>query len=64
MKKFSLKKLEKRKMKIKKNSLVSFKGGSSTTLMVEVGVAENEYEDSNGNGKFDEGDKFVLTINT
>lgn len=49
-------------MKVKKNSLVSFKGGSSTTLMLEVGVAEKEYEDSNGNDEFDEGDKFVLTI--
>lgn len=30
--------------------------------MVEVGRSENEYEDSNGNGTFDGGDKLVAVI--
>lgn len=53
-----------KKFEIKKSSLTKIKGGTSTTLytsggVIEVGYhAENEYEDTNGNGKFDEKDKF------
>lgn len=48
---------------IKKSQLVSVKGGTSTTLMVEVGcTAENEYEDTNGNGEFDEDDEFSHVV--
>ncbi|RNL86692.1 hypothetical protein ED312_11205 [Sinomicrobium pectinilyticum] len=51
-------------LKLKANELCSVKGGTSTTLMIEVGVrAENEYEDTNGDGKFDKDDKFIKTIN-
>jgi hypothetical protein len=56
-------KLEKLKgAEIKKNEMISIKGGTSTTLMVVVGIAENEYEDTNGNGKFDEGDTFKKLV--
>lgn len=49
-------------LKIKRSQMSKIKGGTSTTLMVEVGRlasggrCENEYEDKNGNGKFDDED--------
>ena len=51
-------------LEVKKSLLATIKGGtSSTTLMTEVGRAENEYEDTNGNCEFDEGeDKFIGTF--
>lgn len=48
-------KLEKlKKVEIKKNEMISIKGGTSTTVYTTVGIAENEYEDLNGNGKLDD----------
>ncbi|AQX12498.1 hypothetical protein BAX94_01860 [Elizabethkingia meningoseptica] len=41
-----------KKFEIKKSALASIKGGTSTTVMVEVGRTENEYPDD-GNGKPD-----------
>ncbi|MDO5655569.1 MAG: hypothetical protein Q4G27_05460 [Flavobacteriaceae bacterium] len=70
MKKLKLKNFK--ETEIKKSQLVSIKGGTSTTLVKQVGfadlttyteVAENEYEDSNGNGEFDKGDRFLGTFN-
>lgn len=40
-------------LELKKATLVSLKGGTSTTIYSEVGAWENEYEDTNGNGKLD-----------
>lgn len=51
------------KAELKTSELLSINGGSSsTTLMTEVGRAENEYEDTNDNCELDEGDKFIGTI--
>jgi NaMN:DMB phosphoribosyltransferase len=47
---------------LSRNEMISIKGGTSTTLMVVVGIAENEYEDTNGNGTFDEGDTFKKLV--
>lgn len=48
-------KLEKlRNAEIKKNEMISIKGGTSVTVYTQTGVWENEYEDCNGNGKLDE----------
>ncbi len=41
-------------LEIKKNGLSNIKGGTSTTVYSTVGYAENEYEDTNGNGELDE----------
>ncbi|GAA0892391.1 hypothetical protein GCM10009122_20700 [Fulvivirga kasyanovii] len=49
------------KLQLRSNQLCSVKGGTSTTLMVEVGRSESEYQD-NGNGTFDEGDKFIAIV--
>lgn len=58
-----MRKFEKlKKLQLRSNQLCSVKGGTSTTLIVEVGRSENEYEDSNGNGGFDRGDKFIGTF--
>lgn len=58
-----MRKFEKfKELQLRSNQLCSVKGGTSTTLMVEVGRSENEYEDSNGNGTFDGGDKLVAVI--
>ncbi len=55
-----LEKLNEKNVQIEKSEMSALKGGtdsgSSTTLMIVVGYAENEYYDANGNGKFDEGD--------
>lgn len=40
-------------LSLKKSEVSKILGGSSTTLYKEVGVAENEYHDDNGNGKLD-----------
>lgn len=40
--------------KIKKNEMITIKGGTSTTVYTQVGICENEYEDTNGNGKLDD----------
>lgn len=52
-------KLEKMKnVEIKKNEMISIKGGTSITLMVEVSMyAEDEYSDCNGNGKLDDDER-------
>ena len=57
-------KTEFKKFEIKKASLTSINGGTSTTLKkkdgtyIEVGFhAENEHEDTNGDGKWNDGDK-------
>ncbi len=50
-------------VEIKKSKLVAVTGGTSTTLMIEVGcTTENEYEDTNGNGEFDEEDTFSHVV--
>lgn len=49
-----LQKLEKENLSLKKNEMLSIKGGTSTTVYTTVGYAENEYEDTNGNGKLDD----------
>lgn len=48
-----------KQLELKKNELCSIKGGTSTTLVTEVGVWEEEYEDTNGNCELDEGDKYL-----
>lgn len=57
-------KLEKLKnAEIKKNEMISIKGGTTTTLITVVGIAENEYEDTDKDGKVDtKKDKFLGTI--
>ncbi len=47
-----------KEIELKTNEMSTIKGGSSTTLFTTVGYAENEYEDTNGNGELDEGDRF------
>lgn len=42
-------------MKITKANLSTIRGGTSTTLYKEIGfVTENEYKDTNGNGRLDD----------
>lgn len=68
-------KLEKLKnIEINKNEMISIKGGTSTTLMIEVGrvsggknelsraQAENEYFDCDGSGTLSDGDSFQGTV--
>ncbi|HAY3551080.1 hypothetical protein KRE47_12305 [Elizabethkingia meningoseptica] len=45
------------KLEIKRTKLSSISGGTSSTRMVETGITENEYMDSNGNGKQDPDEK-------
>ena len=49
-------------LEISKSCLSIIKGGTSTTLVTEIGCAENEYEDSNGNCELDSDDRFIGTI--
>lgn len=42
------------KLKIEEVPMAKITGGTTTTVYTEVGYAENEYEDWNGNGKLDE----------
>ncbi len=53
-----------KKLQLKTNELSSVNGGTTTTLVTVVGYAENEWEDTNGNGEFDgdDGDTFIGTI--
>lgn len=51
--------MKKVNLEIKKSEMAAIKGGTSTTLIKQVGYAENEYEDVNGNGELDEGDKYL-----
>ena len=48
-------------LNLKTNELCGIKGGTSTTLVIEVGAMENEYLDTNGNEELDEEDKFIGT---
>lgn len=51
-------------LEIKKNELSKVTGANSTTLVTEVGFAnEDEYEDTNGNGEKDDNDRFLGTFN-
>lgn len=53
-------------LEIKKSEMATVTGGTSTTLMLEVGfagtVTENEYWDCDGDGKLSEPDVFVKEI--
>lgn len=48
-----LQKLNKENVALKKSEMIAIKGGTSTTLFTQVGMCENEYEDTNGNGQLD-----------
>jgi hypothetical protein len=48
-----LQKLNKENVALKKSEMATIKGGTSSTVYTQTGIAENEYEDCNGNGKLD-----------
>lgn len=50
----SFEKLNIEETKLEKAEMSQVKGGTSTTVYTVVGYAENEYEDTNGNGKLDD----------